>query len=239
MPGALREPPLPWLVVRVLVVEDDTEMAQLLQRGLREDGYAVDATGDGREAVWMASETPYSTVVLDAGLPGIDGFEVCRTLRRSGCWTPIILLTARTSVGDRVEGLDAGADDYLAKPFTFAELSARVRALVRRGAVERPTVLAAGDLKLDPAQRRCWRGQVELALSAKEFALLELFMRNPGVVLSRSSILEQVWDFAYSDLSNVVDQYVGYLRRKVDKPFGRADIETIRGVGYRLNAVPE
>jgi two-component system OmpR family response regulator len=172
--------------------------------------------------------------VLDVMLPGLDGFEVCRRLRGRGQWAPVVMLTARTAVQDRVEGLDAGADDYLAKPFSFAELTARLRALIRRGAGVRPAVLQSGDLRLDPARRQAWRGNVELSLTAKEFALLELFLRNPGVVLTRTQILEAVWDFAYDATSNVVDQYVAFLRRKVDKPFGRSDLETLRGAGYRL-----
>jgi two-component system OmpR family response regulator len=220
--------------MRVLVAEDDTRMAGLLRRGLAEDGYAVDVVGEGPEALWMARENPYSAIVLDCMLPGLDGFETCRRLRDERCWAPIIMLTARTSVADRVAGLDAGADDYLGKPFAFAELSARVRALVRRGQHERPAVLRNGGLRLDPAQRRVWRDGVELSLSAKEFALLELLMRNPGAVLTRAQIMQQVWDFAFEPASNVVDQYVAYLRRKIDRPFGRCDLETVRGAGYRL-----
>lgn len=220
--------------MRLLVVEDDVRMARLLKRGLEEDGHAVDVVGDGPSAVWMGSEQDYAAIVLDVMLPGFDGFEVCRRLRSADRWAPIVMLTARTVVEDRVEGLDAGADDYLSKPFSFAELSARVRALIRRGQRARPTVLAVADLRLDPARRRTWRGPVELSLSAKEFALLELFMRNPGTVLTRTRILEHVWDFAYDGTSNVVDQYVAYLRRKIDRPFHREDLETVRGVGYRL-----
>jgi two-component system, OmpR family, response regulator len=225
--------------MRVLVAEDNTRMARLLRRGLEEDGYAVDVVGDGPDAVWMAAENDYAAIVLDVMLPGLDGFEVCRRLREHGQWAPVVMLTARTAVADRVEGLDAGADDYLAKPFSFAELAARLRALVRRGAGERPVILESGDLRLDPARRHAWRGEAELSLTAKEFALLELFMRNPGVVLTRTRILESVWDFSYDATSNVVDQYVAYLRRKVDKPFGRHDLETLRGVGYRLRAAGE
>jgi two-component system OmpR family response regulator len=191
--------------------------------------------GTGPDGVWMGTENPYSAIVLDVMLPGFDGFEVARRLRAAGRWAPILLLTARTEVADRVEGLDAGADDYLAKPFSFAELSARIRALVRRGQPERPVVLAVGDLRLDPASRRAWRGEDELDLSAKEFALLELFMRHPGELLTRSAILDQVWDYAYDGVSNVVDQYVAYLRRKIDRPYGRSDLETVRGAGYRLH----
>jgi two-component system, OmpR family, response regulator len=225
--------------MRVLVAEDNTRMAGLLRRGLEENGYAVDVVADGPEALWMAEENPYAAIVLDVMLPGVDGFEVCRRLRERGQWAPVVMLTARTAVADRVEGLDAGADDYLAKPFSFAELAARLRALVRRGAGERPVILESGDLRLDPARRRAWRGDVELSLTPKEFALLELFLRNPGVALTRTRILETVWDFHYDATSNVVDQYMAYLRRKVDKQFGRADIETLRGVGYRLRDARE
>ncbi|HEX8863532.1 MAG TPA: response regulator transcription factor [Actinomycetes bacterium] len=220
--------------MRVLVVEDEVRLALLLKRGLEEEGYAVDTSGDGAEALWHATETEYDAIVLDIMLPGMDGLEVTRRLRAQRRWTPVLLLTARDAIDDRVVGLDAGADDYLVKPFSFAELAARVRALVRRGRVERPTVLEVGDLRLDPARRRAWRGEVELDLSPKEFALLELFLSHPGEVLTRTRILEHVWDFAYDPSSNVVDQYIGYLRRKVDRPFGRDDLETVRGAGYRL-----
>ncbi len=221
-------------VMRVLVVEDEIRMASMLRRGLSEDGYSVDIAGDGVEAVWRASEIDYDAVVLDLMLPGIDGFEVCRRLREAGRWVPVLMLTARTGIGDRVRGLDSGADDYLAKPFSFSELSARLRALMRRGAPARPTVLAAGSLGLDPAARAAWRGEQILELSAKEFALLELFLRHVGEVLTRTVILEHVWDFAYDAGSNVVDQYVAYLRRKIDRPFGVEQLETVRGAGYRL-----
>jgi len=174
--------------------------------------------------------------VLDAMLPLLDGFEVCRELRSRQRWSPVLMLTARDGVGDRVRGLDAGADDYLTKPFAFAELAARLRALLRRGAGERPTVLEVGDLKLDPAMHTVTRAGVEIELTAKEFALLELLMRHPGQVLTRTRILEHVWDFAFDPVSNVVDQYVAYLRRKIDRPFGREDLETVRGTGYRLRA---
>jgi two-component system OmpR family response regulator len=222
--------------MRLLVVEDEARLALLLKRGLEEQGYAVDVTGDGAEALWLATENDYDTIVLDIMLPGLDGLEVTKRLRAGGRWAPVLLLTARDGVDDRVVGLDAGADDYLVKPFSFAELAARVRALVRRGRVERPTVLEVGDLRLDPARRQAWRGPVELELSPTEFALLELFLAHPDEVLTRTRMLEHVWDFAYDPASNVVDQYVGYLRRKIDRPFGRADLETVRGVGYRLRA---
>ncbi len=220
--------------MKLLVVEDEPRMAALLKRGLEEEGHAVDVVDNGPDAVWMGTENPYSAIVLDVMLPGFNGFEVARRLRVGGRWAPILLLTARTEIEDRVEGLDAGADDYLAKPFSFAELSARLRALVRRGQPERPTVLVVGDLQLDPARRQVWRGDRQVNLSSKEFALLELFMRHPGQVLSRTKILDHVWDYAYDGGSNVVDQYVGYLRRKIDRPFNRDDLETVRGTGYRL-----
>jgi len=220
--------------VKLLVVEDEPRMAALLKRGLEEEGHAVDLADNGPDAVWMGTENPYSAIVLDVMLPGFDGFEVARRLRGGGRWAPILLLTARTEIEDRVEGLDAGADDYLSKPFSFDELSARLRALVRRGQPERPTVLTVGSLRLDPARRQVWRSGVQVNLSSKEFALLELFMRHPGQVLSRTKILEHVWDYAYDGLSNVVDQYVGYLRRKIDRPFHQDDLETVRGAGYRL-----
>jgi len=220
--------------VHILVVEDEVRMAALLKRGLEEEGHVVDIAATGPDGVWMASETDFNAVVLDVMLPGFDGFEVCRRLRAAQRWVPVLMLTARDDVQDRVRGLDVGADDYLAKPFSFAELAARLRALDRRGSEMRPSVLEAGDLRLDPAARRAWRGPAELQLSAREFALLELFMRHVGVVLTRTRILEQVWDLAYEGGSNVVDQYVAYLRRKLDRPFGRADLETVRGAGYRL-----
>ena len=182
----------------------------------------------------MAEATEYDAIVLDVMLPGADGFEVCRRLRESGRWSPVLMLTARDAVEDRVAGLDAGADDYLTKPFSFAELLARLRALARRAPLERPTVLEAGDLRLDPATRRAWRGDVEIGLSAKEFALLETFMRRPGEVLSRYQLLEHCWDYGYENRSNVVDVYVRYLREKIDRPFGRKSLETVRGAGYRF-----
>ncbi|HEY5384066.1 MAG TPA: response regulator transcription factor [Acidimicrobiales bacterium] len=220
--------------MRVLVVEDDLRMASLLKRGLEEEGHAVDVADDGPNGLWMASEFPYGAVVLDVMLPGFDGFEVCRRLREAGVWTPVLMLTARDEVGDRVRGLDVGADDYLVKPFSFLELSARLRAMTRRDDRPRPTVVVSDDIRLDPAARRAWRGQTELALSPKEFSLLELFLRHAGAVLTRSQIIDAVWDFAYEGTSNVVDQYVRYLRAKVDTPFGRHNLETVRGVGYRL-----
>jgi two-component system OmpR family response regulator len=222
--------------MRVLVVEDDLHMAALLRRGLEEEGHVIDVEMTGEGGLWLASEQPYDAVLLDVMLPDLDGFTVCRRLRAAGRWMPILLLTARGPVADRVEGLDAGADDYLTKPFSFDELLARLRALVRRGQAARPVVLTIGDLRLDPAERRVFRGETEIELSAKEFALLELFMRRPNEVLSRSTIIDHAWDFAYDGTSNVVDQYVRYLRDKIDRPFDRRDLETVRGSGYRLVA---
>jgi two-component system OmpR family response regulator len=222
--------------MRVLVVEDDVKMAGLLRRGLTEEGLSADIARSGDDALWMAAATEYDAIVLDVMLPGTNGFDVCRRLREGGTWTPVLMLTARDAVDDRVSGLDAGADDYLTKPFSFAELLARLRALVRRAPVERPAILEVGDLRLDPATRRAWRGRAEIPLSAKEFALLETFMRRPGEVLSRYLLLEHCWDYAYENRSNVVDVYVRYLREKVDRPFGRTSLETVRGAGYRLRA---
>jgi two-component system OmpR family response regulator len=224
--------------VRALIVEDEVRTAALLRRGLLEEGYAVGVAVDGADAVWQATEFSYDVVILDVLLPGFDGFEVCRRLRSAGCWVPVLMLTALGGLGERVRGLDSGADDYLAKPFSFDELFARLRALTRRGAPDRPAVLQVADLRLDPATRLAWRGDVELVLSPKEFALLELFLRFPGQVLTRTRILEHAWDFAYDGGSNVVDQYVRYLRRKVDLPFGLNQLETVRGVGYRLRSTP-
>ena len=220
--------------MRVLVIEDEVRMARLLKRALEEEGHTVDVAADGPDGLWMATENPYAAIVLDVMLPGFDGFELCRRLRAAGTWVPVLMLTARDEIGDRVRGLDAGADDYLVKPFSLLELAARLRALARRDDRRRPAVLSEGDLKLDPASKRAWRAGSELQLSPKEFSLLEFFLRHPGIVLSRSQILESVWDFAYDGASNVVDQYVNYLRRKMDTPYGRHDIETVRGMGYRL-----
>ena len=220
--------------MRVLVVEDDVKMAALLRRGLGEEGLAADVARTGDDAVWMAAATDYDAIVLDVMLPGADGFDVCRRLREAGRWSPVLMLTARDAVADRVAGLDAGADDYLTKPFSFAELLARLRALARRPPLERPAILEAGDLRLDPATRRVSRGDAEIELSQKEFALLETFMRRPGEVLSRYHLLEHCWDYAYENRSNVVDVYVRYLREKIDRPFGRSSLETVRGAGYRL-----
>jgi two-component system, OmpR family, response regulator len=216
--------------VRILVVEDERKLADLLARGLREEGHAADIATEGEQALWMAQAAPFDAIVLDVMLPGIDGFEVCRRLRASEVWAPVLMLTARDSVEDRVSGLDAGADDYLMKPFAFDELLARLRALTRRAPAERPTMVEVGELRLDPAAHRAWRTGVELDLSAKEFALLELFMRNPGVVLSRDQLLDGAWDMSFERRSNIIDVYVRYLRGKI----GRDSIDTIRGRGYRL-----
>ena len=211
-------------------------MAGLIRRGLTNEGLAADVAGTGEDALWMAQAHAYDAIVLDVMLPGIDGFATCRELRKREVWTPVLMLTARDAVEDRVEGLDTGADDYLVKPFSFAELVARLRALARRAPVERPSVVAVGDLRLDPAARRAWRGDMELELSAKEFALLELLMRRSGDVLTRGQLLEGAWDMAYERRSNVVDVYIRYLREKIDRPFGVHSIETVRGAGYRLKA---
>jgi two-component system OmpR family response regulator len=222
--------------VRVLIVEDEVKMAALIRRGLRAEGVTADVAVRGEDALWMAGATEYDVIVLDVMLPGIDGFETCRRLRGEAVWAPVLMLTARDSVEDRVQGLDLGADDYLTKPFSFAELSARLRALARRGPVEHPTVLAVGDLHLDPASRRVWRGDQDISLSAKEYALLEAFMRRPGHLLDRYQLLEQAWDYEYENRSNVIDVYVRYLREKIDRPFGVTSLETVRGSGYRLRA---
>jgi two-component system OmpR family response regulator len=222
--------------MRVLVIEDEVKMAALIRRGLRGDGMAADVAIKGEDAMWMAGATDYDAIVLDIMLPRMDGFEVCRRLRSDGVWTPILMLTARDAVEDRVQGLDGGADDYLTKPFSFVELSARLRALVRRGPIEHPTVLQAGDLHLDPASRRVWRDTGDISLSTKEYALLETFMRRPGDVLDRFQLLEHAWDQEYENRSNIVDVYIRYLREKIDRPFGVESIETVRGAGYRLRA---
>ncbi len=220
--------------MRVLVVEDDAKLGSILQRSLREHGNAADVAPRGEDALWMAQAHPYDAIVLDVMLPGVDGFATCAALREAGVWSPVLMLTARDAVDDRVSGLDAGADDYLVKPFSLSELMARLRALVRRGGVERPAVLDVGDLRLDPATRRAWRGDKELELSGKEFSLLEVFMRRPGRVLSRLELLEHAWDMAYENRSNLITVYVRLLREKIDRPFGRASIETVHGAGYRL-----
>jgi two-component system, OmpR family, response regulator len=220
--------------VHVLVVEDDLRMAAALRRGLQSEGMVVDVATRGGDAVWMARATDFDAMVLDVMLPDLDGFETCRRLRGDGVWLPVIMLTARDAVADRVRGLDAGADDYLTKPFSLAELLARLRALARRDPVERPTVLEVGTLRLDPATRQAWRGEEQIPLSAREFALLETFMRRPGQPLSRLQLLEAAWDYGYENRSNVVEVYIRYLREKIDRPFGVASLQTVRGFGYRL-----
>jgi two-component system, OmpR family, response regulator len=220
--------------MRVLIIEDDERMATAVRRGFEAEGIAVDVSLAGEEGLWRAEATAYSAIVLDIMLPGIDGVETCRRLRAAEVWTPILMLTARDSVPDRVEGLNSGADDYLVKPFSFEELLARVRALSRRDAGPRPTRLAVGDLQLDPATHQAWRGSEEIALSAREVAILEAFMRRPGRILSRFDLLEIVWDGEFDHHSNVVDVAVRRLRDKVDRPFGVESIQTVRGAGYRL-----
>ncbi|HET8658166.1 MAG TPA: response regulator transcription factor [Micromonosporaceae bacterium] len=222
--------------MRVLVVEDEPRLAEGLRAGLVADGFAVDVAATGADGLWLAREEPFDAVVLDLMLPGIDGYRICQVLRDEGVWTPILMLTARDTPGDEVAGLDAGADDYLTKPFSHAVLVARLRALLRRGTRERPAVLCAGDLRLDPAARRAWRGDIELALTSRELSLLELFLRRRGEVLSKREILAHVWDFSFDGDPNIVEVYVRRLRDKLDRPFARAAIETLRGAGYRLAA---
>jgi two-component system OmpR family response regulator len=220
--------------MRVLVVEDDPKMASLVRRGLTEHGDAADIATHGEDALWMADAHEYDAIVLDVMLPGRNGFETCAALRQAGVWSPVLMLTARDAVDDRVAGLDAGADDYLTKPFSLAELRARLRALVRRGGGKRPTVLEVGDLRLDPATQQVWRGETDVQLSPKEYALFELFMRRPGEVVSRYELLEHGWDMGYDNRSNVITVYIRYLREKLDRPFGRHSLETVHGAGYRL-----
>jgi len=223
--------------VRVLVVEDEPKMAELLRRGLREDGFVADVALCGTDALQLVADTNYDVIVLDVMLPDLSGIEVCRQLRSDGVWTPVLMLTARDDIQDRVAGLDAGADDYLVKPFAFDELLARIRAMVRRRSAERPTVLEVDGLRLDPAAHRVWASGEEVSLTTREFALLEAFMRRPDQVLTRDQLLEQVWDLDDEQRSNVVDVYVRCLRGKLDRPSGQQTIETVRGVGYRLRPV--
>src|SRR3954465_14477749 len=220
--------------MRVLIVEDEAKMAGLIRKGLRQEGMAADIASEGEDALWMAGSTEYDAIVLDLMLPGIDGFEVCRRLRGDGVFSPIPMLTPRASVPERVPGPDSRADDYPVKPFSYAELLARLRALARRGNGERSPELAVGDLRLDPAKRQVWRADEEIELSAKEFAVLEVFMRRPGEVLSRFQLLEHAWDYEYENRSNIVDSSVRPLRRKLAPPFGVESIQTVRGAGYRL-----
>jgi two-component system OmpR family response regulator len=220
--------------VRVLLVEDDVRMAAAMRRALKGAGVVADVASTSDDALWMIRAAAYDAMVLDVMLPDTDGFETCRVLRADGVWVPVIMVTARDAVEDRVRGLDAGADDYLTKPFSLAELLARLRALVRRGPVERPLVIEVGSLRLDPATRQVWRSNAEIGLSTREFALLEAFMRRAGQVLNHQQLLDAAWDFEYEHRSNVIEVYVRYLREKVDRPFGVRSLETVRGIGYRL-----
>jgi two-component system, OmpR family, response regulator len=224
--------------MRILIVEDSAKMARLLKKGLERRGYAVDVVSSGQDAIWMATENDYDTIVLDvildAGGTAIDGFEVCRRLRRSSRWAPVLMVTARDAVEDRVHGLDAGADDYLTKPFSLDELLARLRALMRRAATARPAVLTVGDLLLDPARHQVVRGSSLVELTPTEFALLEYLMRRPGDVLTRAALVEHVWDFAFDGDPRIVNVYIRSLRGKIDRPFKRASLETVRGLGYRI-----
>jgi two-component system OmpR family response regulator len=222
--------------VRVLIVEDEVPLAKLIRQGLLQDGQLADVAVRGEDALWMAGATPYDVICLDVNLPGIDGFETCRRLRAEKVTAPILMLTARDAIEDRIAGLDTGADDYLVKPFDFGELLARLRALARRPAAAPRLVLRVGDLTLDPASHRVRRGDTDIELSAKEVQILEVFMRHPGEVLSRLQLLERAWDASYENRSNVIDVYVRYLREKIDRPFGVESLETVRGAGYRLRA---
>jgi DNA-binding response OmpR family regulator len=221
--------------MRVLVVEDEKRLAEAVRNGLEQEGLAVDLALDGDEGLWMARENDYDAIILDLMLPGRNGFQICSDLRAEGIWTPILMLTAKSGDLDHAEALDTGADDFLTKPFSFVVLLAHLRALMRRGGRERPTVLTAGDLRLDPAQHRCWRGDEEIELTPRQFSLLEFLMSRAGEVLSKTEIVEHVWDFAFEGDLNIVEVYVGYLRKKIDAPFGRNAIQTIRLVGYRLD----
>jgi DNA-binding response OmpR family regulator len=222
--------------MRILVVDDELSLASAVKRGLEADGFAVDVATDGVTGLWQATENPYDAVVLDIMLPGINGYRVCADLRAAGIWTPVLMLTAKDGDLDEAEALDTGADDYLTKPFSFVVLVARLRALLRRSGGERPAVLTAGDLVLDPARHLCRRGDADIELTPREFAVLEYLMRRAGDVVAKSEILEHVWDFAFEGDVNVVEVYVGYLRKKIDAPFGRRALQTVRGVGYRLAA---
>jgi DNA-binding response OmpR family regulator len=221
--------------MRVLVVEDEKRLAATLKRGLSAEGFAVDVALDGPQGLWMAREHAYDAVVLDIMLPGMNGYKICGTLREEGRWMPILMLTAKDGEYDEAEALDTGADDFLSKPFSFVVLVARLRALVRRGIRPRPSVVAAGDLRLDPAGRSCTRDGVDIALTPREFSLLEYLLRRAGEVVSKTEILEHVWDYDFDGDPNIVEVYVGYLRRKIDLPFDRHALETVRGAGYCLN----
>ncbi len=222
--------------MRILLVEDERPLAETLRRGLEAEHFAVELAFDGNDGLWLAQEHPFDAIVLDIMLPGMNGYKVCAALREAGNWTPVLMLTAKDGELDEAEALDTGADDYVTKPFSFVVLVARLRALLRRGPRERPAVLSAGDLRLDPAGHHCQRDGTEITLTAREFALLELLLRHRGEVLSKREILDEVWDYGFDGDPNIVEVYVGYLRRKIDEPFGRHAIETVRGVGYRLAA---
>lgn len=221
--------------MRILVVDDDQHLAEAVQRGLQIEGYAVDVALDGTEGHWLAAENPYDAIVLDSMLPGMSGPAVCGALREAGVWTPILMLTAKSGESEEAHALDAGADDFLSKPFSYVVLLARLRALLRRGGPERPQVLSAGDLRLDPAEHRVWRGEVAIPLSPRQFSMLEYLMRHAGEALSKSRIMEHVWDFTFDGDPNIVEVYVHQLRLRIDQPFGRAALGTVRGVGYRLD----
>jgi DNA-binding response OmpR family regulator len=222
--------------MRILAVEDQRRLAAAIKRGLEAEGFAVDVAGDGEEGLWLAREQPYDAIILDILLPKLNGFKVCAALRDEGNWTPILMLSAKSGEWDEAEALDTGADDFLSKPFSYVVLVAHLRALLRRGARARPNILRAGDLTLDPAAHVCKRGEAELALSPREFSLLEFLMRRSGQVVAKSEILNHVWDFDFDGDDNIVEVYVRYLRRKIDLPFERQSIETVRGAGYRLSA---
>ena len=221
--------------MRILVVEDDKHVARAVSRGLQDEGYAVDVALTGTDGEWLATENDYDALVLDVMLPGLAGDELCARLRKAGNWVPVLMLTARSGPAEEAQALDAGADDFLAKPFSFVVLMARIRALLRRGGAERPTVLTAGDLRLDPAEHRVWRGEQEVAVTPRQFSLLEFLMRRPGEVLSKATILEHVWDFSFDGDPNIVEVYVRQLRQRIDEPFGRTSLQTVRLVGYRLD----
>ena len=222
--------------MRVLVVEDEKRLAAGLKKGLEAEGFATDVALDGTDGLWMAREHPYDALVLDIMLPGMNGYKVCATLREEGVWTPILMLTAKDGELDEAEALDTGADDYLTKPFSYVVLLARLRALIRRGSSERPTVLEAGDLRLDPGARRVFRGESEIDLTAREIALLDFLLRRKGEVVSKRDILDHVWDYDFDGDANIVEVYIRHLRKRIDEPFGRNAIQTVRLVGYRLSA---
>ncbi|MBB6346265.1 response regulator transcription factor [Nonomuraea muscovyensis] len=222
--------------MRVLLVEDERRLAELVKGGLAGEGFAVDVAHDGRDGLWMATENPYDVIVLDVMLPRMNGYTVCARLRESGNWTPIMMLTAKDGIHDEAEALDTGADDYLTKPFSYVVLLARLRALIRRGGRERPVSITVGDLVLDPAGLRCRRGEVDISLTPKEFAVLHGLARRAGEVVSKSELLAQAWDFSYDGDPNIVEVYISALRRKIDQPFGRSTLVTVRGAGYRLEA---